>query len=137
VSTNGPSSKSLRRHQPTTTTRSPLYASLGIGLPDLKRLRAELDLYNNWMLKRIDLPNGDGIGSYHETAVAGYVRGQEMAQLILRMEADGTIVKGSALTKFRTGELRHFLEAASKAVDRGSREITAAQLAVEGMRLGL
>lgn len=57
--------------------------------------------------------------------------------LIRRQEDDGDLQKGNALSKFRSGELRYFLEMASKCVDRGSREITEATLVLEATRAGI
>lgn len=69
--------------------------------------------------------------------MAAFARAKEIEQLILRQELDGNLPKGSVLIRFRTTELRSFLEMAAKCVDRGSREITEAQLALEALRAGI
>jgi hypothetical protein len=115
-----------------------VYAALGRSLSNINNLRLELDQYVSWLLHRSwPLGQRKGVGAYHEVAVAVYGRAKEIEILIRRQEDDGTLVKGSALPKFRQGELRYFLEMASKCVDRGSREITEAQLVVEGIRGGI
>lgn len=133
---NSSNGKTLRLKTIRKTVHSPLYGVLGVGLPSLDTMRGQLDLFRDWLLHRINLPLNKGVGAYHEVAVATYARAKEMEQLILRQEADGTLVKGSALYKFRTGELRSFIDLAGKCIERGSREITEAQLVLEGMRQG-
>jgi hypothetical protein len=117
------------------------FASLGQSLSDLTTLRIELDSYVRWLLRREPIPSvkgsRPGIGDYHEMATAVYGRAKEIEMLLHRQEADGHIPKGSAMYRFRTGELRSFLDLASKCFERGSREITEAQLAMEAMRAGI
>ena len=57
-----------------------------------------------------------------------YSRAVEITILLQRAEADGHVTKGSKLYRFRTGELRNFVELASKAIDLGSRRITVARM---------
>jgi hypothetical protein len=63
-----------------------------------------------------------------EYANAVFSRASELTMLLQRAEADGVVVKGSKMYRFRTGELRTFTEMASKAIDLGSRRITALQI---------
>lgn len=91
----------------------------------------------DWLLHRVEPPVDRGVGAYHKVSVACFSRAREMEMLILRQEADGLLVKGSALTRFRTGELRSFIELASKCIDRGSREITEASLVLQAQQMGL
>lgn len=117
-----------------------MYGSLGRKLSDLQitDLRLELDQYKDWLLRRSWPPgHPTGVGSYHDVAVAVFARAKEIEMIIRRQEDDGLLAKGNSLTKFRSGELRYFLEMAGKCIDRGSREITEAQLVLEAQRAGI
>lgn len=83
------------------------------------------------LLGRKPLPINNGILSLMESATAMYVRAQEISAMIHRGEQEGTIIRSSSWYKFRTGELRDFMEACSKAVELGSRRVTAAKLEAE------
>lgn len=63
-----------------------------------------------------------------EVAEAYHARASEIAALIQRAEASGVIIKSSAHSKFRTGELRTFVEAVKRTIDLGSRRITTAAM---------
>lgn len=88
----------------------------------------ELDEYRDVLLGRQPPPINNGILTLMEVADAYLARGREMEQALLRGEAEGTILKGSRQYKFRTGELRSFLEMAKSAVELGSRRVTAAKM---------
>lgn len=94
-------------------------------------MEQELDEYKAILLGREDLPIQNGVMSLIETATAMYGRASEMTMEILAMERKGSVTKGSRLYKFRTGELRTFLDMCSKFVDLGSRRITAERMKVE------
>ena len=100
-------------------------------MPSLSELREELSEYVEVLLGRKEAPIDNGVLTLMEYANACYSRAMEMNMLILRGETNGTILKGTAPYKFRTGELRTFIELAKGAMDLGSRRLTAAQLALE------
>lgn len=77
---------------------------------------------------RVEPPIDNGPLSLMEYANAVYRRAVEITILLQRAEADGHVTKGSKLYRFRTGELRNFVELASKAIDLGSRRITVARM---------
>jgi hypothetical protein len=86
------------------------------------------------LLGRSEPPIEHGILTMMEYANAVYSRGQEIAMLIHAMEREGTVSKGSDLYRFRTGELRDFLDMARHAADLGSRRITASRMEWEQTR---
>ena len=101
---------------------------LANGIAGVESLRAELDEYTDVLMGRVEPPIDNGPLSLMEYANAVYSRAVEITILLQRAEADGHVTKGSKLYRFRTGELRNFVELASKAIDLGSRRITAARM---------
>lgn len=91
-------------------------------------MRQELSEYSDVLLGRSEPPIDNGDMTLLEYANAVYSRASELTMLLQRAEADGVVVKGSKMYKFRTGELRTFTEMALKAIELGSRRITALQL---------
>jgi hypothetical protein len=81
------------------------------------------------LLGRLDPPIDRGIMTLQEVAEAYHARASEIAMKLLRLEAEGQVVRGDKAYKFRTGELRTFMEMCSKAIDLGSRRLT--QMALE------
>lgn len=77
---------------------------------------------------REDPPIDNGEMTLLEYANAVFSRAMEITILLQRAESDGHVLKGSKHYKFRTGELRSFTELAQRAIDLGSRRITAAQM---------
>jgi hypothetical protein len=98
-------------------------------------MREELDEYTDVLMGRLSPPIENGEMTLLEYANAVYSRAQELTILLQRAESNGTVVKGSKPYKFRTGELRTFVEMANKAIELGSRRVTAAKLEYE-MTLG-
>lgn len=94
-------------------------------------MRDEVDGFMDVLMGRETPPVDNGPLALMEFANAAYSRVMEMTMLIQRAESDGLVAKGSKLYWFRTGELRNFLELASKAVDLGSRRVTAARMAYD------
>lgn len=88
------------------------------------------------LLGREDPPIQSGVSTLMEVADAYFARANEISSLILRAIHNEHLSKGGAHDKFRTGELRNFIEVAKRAADLGSRRITARQLEVEEARLG-
>jgi hypothetical protein len=88
----------------------------------------ELDEMRDVLLGRIQPPMSNGIMTLMEVADAYYGRAKEIEQIIHRAESEGSVVRGSRTYKFRTGELRSFIEMAKGASELGSRRLTDARL---------
>lgn len=80
------------------------------------------------LLGRTDPPVELGVLTLMEVASAYYARASELTARLQRAEADGTVLKGTRPYKFRTGELRTFMEMCKTAIDLGSRRVTMAKL---------
>lgn len=91
-------------------------------------MRQEIDQYVAVLLGHESAPIENGVMTMLEYSNAVYSRAAEITILIQRAEADGVVPKNSRMYRFRTGELRTFLELATKAIDLGSRRVTAAQM---------
>lgn len=122
----------------TTRSRKPMLRQfeVGAGLPNCFKLQCELQDMMDVLLGRNDPPIQSGVSTLMEVADAYFARGSEIAMQILAAVRDGRLSKGSAHDRFRTGELRHFLEVAKKAAELGSRRITVRQIEAEEARLG-
>ena len=103
------------------------------GIPHVDELSDELDEMRDILLDRLPCPIDSPYLSLMEVATAYYCRGQEIDQLIHRGERDGVVARGSQLYKFRTGELRSFLELTKMAANLGSRRLTQEQM-LQNMR---
>ena len=97
---------------------------VGLDLPPVDELWQELQGYVDVILGRTESPIDSPYLALAEVATAYYCRAQEMDARIHAGERSGDIVKGSPYYKFRTGELRSFIELAKKAADLGSRRLT-------------
>lgn len=71
------------------------------------------------------------VESLAEVAGAYYSRAKEIEIQILRGEREGYVMSTSALSKFRKGELRSFIELAKLTYELGSRRITLAQMELQ------
>lgn len=80
------------------------------------------------LIGRADPPIQVGHLTLMEVADGFYARAAELTMLIQKGEREGRITKGSEFYKFRTGELRTFMELAKRAADLGSRRLTAETL---------
>lgn len=100
---------------------------VGEGLQALNSMKKELDQMLDVLFGRVASPIDRGILTLMEVSQAYFARGQEMTMDILRQEQEGMVLPSSALSKFRKGELRHFLELTKSAIDLGSRRVTVAQ----------
>lgn len=104
---------------------------LGEGIPEVDDLRDELLGYANVLLGR-EVPLVDSpYLTLMEIATAYYARGLEIEMMIHGLEQDHKVVRGSPLNKFRTGQLRSFLEMAKKMADLGSRRLSQERLLSE------
>ena len=97
---------------------------LGSGLPDVDELIEELLGYTDVLLGRVDPPVQSPYLTLMEIASAYYARALEIEMMIHGEEQARRVVRGSPHNKFRTGQLRSFLEMAKKLADLGSRRLT-------------
>lgn len=101
------------------------------------RLAAELEDMRDVLLGRDEPPPGvRGPLALMEVADAFFGRACDIEQEILRMEREGSITGGSALSRLRKGEIRSFKEMAKSAAELGSRRLTAESLRFEQERTG-
>lgn len=101
---------------------------VGLGLPPVEDLWTEIKGYMDVILGRKDAEMVSPYLGLAEAATAYYCRAQEIDALIHAGEREGVILRGSALYKFRTGELRSFIELSKRAAELGSRRLTQEQL---------
>lgn len=97
---------------------------VGIDLPPVEELAQELREYTDVLMGRTHPPIDAGVLTLMEVADAYFARASEIQTLILEKEREGDVFRGSVYYKFRTGELRSFLEMAKRAADLGSRRLT-------------
>ncbi len=109
---------------------------LGQGVTDLGSLAAELRDMADVLLGHKESPIDAGIMTLMELADAFHARAMDMTMQIQAKERRGSVVRGSAAYKFRTGELRSFTELAKRSSDLGSRRVTFASLQLEAERTG-
>lgn len=101
---------------------------LGSGVPPITSMVEELQDMTDVLLGRDEPPIDAGHLTLMEVSDAYFARASEMTMLLQQAEREGTITKGSAHYKFRTGELRTFMELARRASELGSRRLTEEQL---------
>ena len=87
-------------------------------------MSAELHVYTNVLLGRVAPPIDNGVMTLMEVANSYFSRAKEMEMRLHEGERDGWIAKGGELYRFRTGELRDFLDLAKAAQELGSRRLT-------------
>ncbi len=101
---------------------------LGEGMPSLIDLSQELQDMTDVLLGRVQ-PDIDARHlTLMEVADGYFARASEIQMLLQKAEREGVITRGSAYYKFRTGELRTFLEMSRRAAELGSRRLTEEQL---------
>lgn len=101
---------------------------VGLGLDSVDVLWGELQGYMDTLLGRAESPIDSPYLSLAEVATAYYARAQEIDAMIHAAEREGAVMRGSPLYKFRTGELRSFIELSKKCAELGSRRLTQEQL---------
>lgn len=101
---------------------------LKYGLPKVKDLAKELEEYRDVLLGRVPPPIDHGIATLMEISNAYFARACELDMLIHAGEREGDIFKGSDYYRFRTGELRSFLELTKRSFELGSRLVTVEQM---------
>ena len=99
-----------------------------VGLPDVDVLWDEISEYVDVLLGREEAPVSSPYLGLAECSTAYYMRGQEIDSLIHNGEREGWIAKGSPYYRFRTGELRSFLDLSKRAAELGSRRLTQERL---------
>jgi hypothetical protein len=96
----------------------------------------ELQDMTDVLLGRVDPPTDRGFLTMMEVADGYYARAAEMTMALQTAEREGRITKGGGHYRFRTGELRTFMEMAKRAADLGSRRLTQEQLEYEMAQFG-
>lgn len=129
-------SRKIRRPQSNVVSHKPQgqvvrQILIGEGLPSLEELEEELEGYMDVLLGRVPPPIDAGHLTLMEVADAYFARASEIQYQILQAERKGGVFKGHSYYKFRTGELRSFLEIAKRASDLGSRRLTQAKMVYE------
>lgn len=104
---------------------------VGAGLPPIKELVKELREMTNILMGREDPPINRGLLTLMETAAAYHARAFEIELEIHRAERERRVLKNSDYYKFRTGELRDFIELSKSKMELGSRRITDRQNEIE------
>jgi hypothetical protein len=103
------------------------------GLPSVEELHEELLGYTEIILGRADPPME--LNGYYldlmEVAAAYYARAKEIDMLIHHEELQRHVIRGSAYYKFRTGQLRSFIEMSKMMADLGSRRLSQERLLSE------
>lgn len=126
-----PSSHQPSVHQPQgglPAARTVRDIQVGYGLPEVDDLVVEIKGYWDVLLGRSSPPTEAGDMTLMEIANAYLSRALEIDSLIHEAEREGGVFKGSHYYRFRTGELRDFIEVAKKAQELGSRRLTQAEL---------
>lgn len=98
------------------------------GLGAIEDMEVELEEYMEVLMGRVPPPIDAGHLTLMEVADAYFARASEMQYHILKAEREGAAFKGDSYYKFRTGQLRTFLELTKRAADLGSRRLTQARL---------
>lgn len=104
---------------------------------DIDDLVEEIDGYWEVLLGNEKPPYDKGVMTLMEYAQDVYARSMYIQYQILQLERDGAVEKNSPLYKFRTGELRTFIEVAKSSSDLGSRRITFAKMEHEQIMDGM
>ncbi len=101
------------------------------GLRDVEALHDEFLEYANILLGRVDPPIDSPYLQLMELASAYYGRALEVEMLIHWEEQQHRVIRGHPLYKFRTGQLRSFIELSKKLADLGSSRLTQESLLSE------
>lgn len=103
---------------------------VGQGFSNLTSIRNELQDYIDILLGRKEPPAAvrNDVDALAECANAFLARAREIEAILYAREREGVTPKGSALYKYRTGELRTIIALFDRAYEMGSRRITMATL---------
>ena len=80
------------------------------GLSNVEELHQEINEYIDVLMGHINPPISDGIDTLFEVSSTYLARAKEIEIKLLERERSGSISTGDSLKKFRTGELRSFIE---------------------------
>lgn len=97
---------------------------LGTDLPDADELMEEFLHYANVLLGREEPPIDSPYLALMEVATAYYARALEVEMLIHYEEQQHRVIRGHPLYKFRTGQLRAFIDLSKRMAELGSRRLT-------------
>lgn len=101
------------------------------GLQPIEEMEEELEGYMDVLMGRVHPPIDAGHLTLMEVADVYFARASEIQYHILKAEKEGAVFKGHSYYKFRTGQLRSFLELTKRAADLGSRRLTNAKFEFE------
>lgn len=107
------------------------------GVENLSSMSNEIIDMTNILLGRTMPPLDAGVSTLLEIADAYFARASEMTIAIQRAEREGRIDKTSPYYKFRTGELRTFMDMAKRSAETGSRRLSREQLNYEQATRGM
>ena len=96
------------------------------GLSSAEELHIEFSEYIDVLMGHINPPIADGVDTLFEVSSTYLARAQEIEIKLLERERASKIDTSDELKKFRTGELRSFIELCKSAQNQGSRRITVA-----------
>jgi len=96
------------------------------GLSSAEDLHGEISTYIDVLLGHEKPPIEDGVETLFELSSAYLARAREIEVKLLERERVNSISTNDELKKFRTGELRSFIDLCKRAQDQGSRRITIA-----------
>ena len=96
------------------------------GLSSAQDLHDEIKEYIDVLMGHINPPIADGVDTLFEVSSTYLARAKEVEIKLLERERNTKIESGDELKKFRTGELRSFIELCKSAQNQGSRRITVA-----------
>lgn len=97
---------------------------------------AEIHDMKDVLMGRVEPPIDNGVATLMEVADAYYARAAELTMLIHEREREGIVLRGNPYYKYRTGELKVFMEMCKRAADLGSRRITFEQLQFQKVQRG-
>ena len=97
----------------------------------------EIEGYWEVLLGNAKPPYDRGVMTLMEYSQDVYARSMFIQYQILQLERMGSVEKNSPLYKFRTGELRTFIEVAKSSTDLGSRRVTFAKMEQEQVMDGM
>jgi hypothetical protein len=116
------------------TSNKLLIAPVSEGLPPVAQLWEEIQEYMDILMGRIEPPIDSPYLQLMEVATAYYARALEIDALIHHEEREMRVLRGSEYYRFRTGELRSFIELSKRSADLGSRRLTQEQIIAEQRR---
>ena len=110
---------------------------LPAGLPTPEEIHTELQQMFDVLIGRSPAPLNRDTLDLMEIADAFYMRATELTFIIHALEREGKVKRGEVYYKVRTGELEDFRDACKRAVELGSRRLTAMQLEQNQITRGL